>query len=256
MVFIDEGHGYVVTESEGVYKTIDGGQNWSVILGHILVLQRFGQTYWVEDPFQSVHFLNKDTGFAYGSGLLLKTTDGGMTWDCISLKWGDIVPEGYPELFSNVQEINFPNSMDTGYLLNHGSELYKTVNQGKDWELVYEETNDLKGPVFYDSNQIFIPSTKVYSRNGGIDWEKDSLFNHFRELVVTPNFIDFYSWDTFGGMGKIKKSVWGIDQRHDMSIENDGFVVDLVFPSQNTGYAIGYDSGVEPKIWKYVKGDF
>lgn len=256
MNFIDESHGYVVTEYEGVYKTIDGGQNWSKILGNLVVLQRSGQGILDEDPFESVHFLNKDTGFAYGPGIVLKTTDGGMNWDCISHRWGDLVPGGYPNLFSIVQEINFPNSKDTGYLLNHGSELYKTVNQGKDWELVYEETDKVEGAVFYNSNQIFIPSSNVYSQNGGVDWKKDSLYNHFFELVVTPNFIDFYSWDTFVAIGKIKKSVWGIDQRHDMSIENDGFVVDLVFPSKNTGYAIGYDSGIEPMIWKYSASNY
>lgn len=110
------------------------------------------------------------------------------------------------------------------------------------------------GAVFYNSNQIFIPSSNVYSRNGGIEWEKDSLFYHSREFVVTPNFIDFYYWESLSG--QIRKSVWGIKQWHDMSIENDGVVVDLVFPSKNTGYAIGYDSRVEPKIWKYSTSNY
>lgn len=195
MQFINENHGYVVTRHEGVFKTIDGGRTWKNILGNTLRVILDGGSGFFDDPFTSVHFLDKNSGFAYSvesssPGLVLKTTDGGINWECVSLVYHDIDPVKYPPLFSNIQQIDFSGSMDTGYLVNNRSELYKTVNQGDDWELIYGPGNINEEPIFYNPNTIILQSG-LFSENGGVDW-KDSSLGYKGDKMNTPNMMDFY----------------------------------------------------------------
>ena len=107
--------GYLVTGNGSVYKTSDGGFN----------LQRI---YY--DPSYSmtgVTFLSADTGFVTGyedgcwsgnCGLLLRTTDGGASWE-----------EQYFDHFCH--DICF-TTHDTGYVASFG--IYKTTDGGNTWQ--------------------------------------------------------------------------------------------------------------------------
>lgn len=243
--FFNENTGYLVSKGEGVYKTIDGGREWNKILGNRIHVY-YGQGF--NDPFDAVCFINENTGFVYGttsSNVVLSTKNGGLTWDCVSIAYTGKTSEKYPEIFSSVSEIAFPNSKDTGYILS-GKILYKTVNQGATWVKVYESDYRFN-PVFYNSSTVFLPEQHVYTQNGGVTWNKTPLF-HFGEDMVTPNLNEFYYLNN----GEIRRTISGQQEWYDMSKENDSWVHELTFPSENTGYAIGNES----LILKYTKRQF
>ncbi len=260
--FIDENTGYVVTNYEGVYKTTDGGSNWLSILGNMLCINyspnndNSYQDMYRDDPFKSVYFLNENTGFVYGNDIVLKTIDGGISWITISVNYSyGLVSENYPSPFSTVQIIDFSNSMDTGYLVNGKSELYITLNQGSDWELVYDGPDNFLEPVFYNSKVVFLPYQKLYTQNAGNNWIESPLprydsspVTNFAKGMVTTNSVDFYYEEASG----IRKTIFGSDGYLPMSQETDhGWIIEFDFPSENVGYAIGSES----LILKYTKSN-
>jgi photosystem II stability/assembly factor-like uncharacterized protein len=77
MHFADEKTGYAAALS-GIYKTVDGGKNWTM---------KFNANYPC-NTVSSIHFCDKNNGYAVGEGgvspnysLILRTTDGGETWN-------------------------------------------------------------------------------------------------------------------------------------------------------------------------------
>ena len=69
LFFVDQKSGWASTV-EGLYKSTDGGLNWSKI-----------QTKLPEIAFNSMGFVNDHTGIVVGrSGRMDRTTDGGQTW--------------------------------------------------------------------------------------------------------------------------------------------------------------------------------
>jgi photosystem II stability/assembly factor-like uncharacterized protein len=135
--------------------------------------------------FGSVFFIDKSTGFIGGSnGTLLKTTDGGKTWNHLF---------GQVDMNVIYGEIFFPDTTN-GYMLkrlyHYVSESYKytdstfvqrTVDGGKSWKYVpelsksgfgdvckYAMLND-KTLMVYSYSQIF------YSNDQGLNWKKNNF---------------------------------------------------------------------------------
>jgi photosystem II stability/assembly factor-like uncharacterized protein len=119
--FPEESTGYLVTGYGSVYKTTDGGFSLSRVYDNS------------EYYLSSITFPSTDTGFATGfskdcmsmenCGLLLKTTDGGITWE--------------EQIFNDdCYDICFPSG-DTGYLASSAYPspygIYKTVDKGNTW---------------------------------------------------------------------------------------------------------------------------
>ncbi len=111
--FINESLGSMITDGGLVYKTTNGGVNWTSTY----------QSYIYS--MSGVCFLNQDTGFVTGNttmygypeGLLLKTTDGGINWDELYFE--------HPCF-----DIWFPYP-DTGFISTYG--ILKTTDSGNSW---------------------------------------------------------------------------------------------------------------------------
>lgn len=69
-------NGYYAT----IYKTTDGGQTW------VTQLAEFTPALPINTYFRNVEFLNENIGFIGTlSGIFLKTTDGGITWNPVTI---------------------------------------------------------------------------------------------------------------------------------------------------------------------------
>ncbi len=203
-------------DEEAIMKTTDGGQTWQiqkVITDTDIVNNSFGPIYVVDKNivyalvigypdrtkilktqdggvswkdispnsenrnFNSIRFINSDTGFVAGSysdtggyyyGLILKTEDGGMTWtEKINNKLGTI------------DDLQFIND-STGFYLSGGL-LYKTEDAFASWPtsaLVDSTTWISLYHVFNNGTIYAIVSEGVMkSTNGGITWEKRVSIN-------------------------------------------------------------------------------
>ncbi len=92
LVFLDNMHGWIANNYIGVYSTDDGGKTWQALDNSSL------DSGWITD----MQFLTVDTGFAIlkgstwnqGRDVLVKTQDGGLTWQNVfdapaPLPWPD-----------------------------------------------------------------------------------------------------------------------------------------------------------------------
>ena len=229
MQFITENTGFIVDRSGNVYKTFDGGRNWTKI--------RSGYS----DNVYSVYFMNENKGYICGRDCFFNTTDGGATWNNISLddlgwnlwltdicftdeKNGFVICEDGNILVSTdggitwskgnqvstdfAEKIRFIDK-NTGFITGGwlGGNIYKTSDAGKTWENILTTAGSPSGiGISQDGNEIYIVGNAAgygstsnaghfifHSNNSGESWNKISELN---------GEVDFYSTNFFNdGIG-------------------------------------------------------
>ncbi len=132
----------------GMYKSIDAGSIWTDI-----------STYYFGSGFADVKFINNVTGFILGGGggILLKTTDKGLTW---AQAPGFLnIPRVYNRYF---QSLKFTDE-NTGWIVSDTG-IVKTTNGGNNWFLLHPNLT----PNIRLSNAEFINNYTgwAYGNNG------------------------------------------------------------------------------------------
>ncbi len=155
--FVDDQTGYIAINGS-ILKTVDGGEHWITV-------------YNISYNFQSLFFINAQTGWAVGEGffdgVICKTIDGGTTWT------EHRVPK---ELIS----VHFVNS-HTGWAVGKNSIIIKTTDGGNTWtNLSFVTLERLCTAFFLDSKTALAGGTKgtiLRTTNAGEEWE----------LISSPN---------------------------------------------------------------------
>lgn len=212
--FLDDQNGWICGHDGFAMKTTNGGQTWKQLPTS------------VGGHFLDVKFINKDKGFFCGvGGRLIKTEDGGE-----SFSWVEIDAEG------DFRDIFFLDE-NVGYVAG-ASGLFKTVDGGENWELVYK-ANMVK-IWFLDEDTGFFTSSSNFpwlfkTVDGGENWEKSLQGRWF----MTVFFVD----ENLGWAG----SDYGLSKTTDggenwESIESIGGtpVRDIDFLDENTGIVSCY----------------
>lgn len=105
-----------------VYKSIDGGVT-------------FNPTYAAGDFFRGIHFFDAQTGVAIGyQGLIIKTRDGGNTWEKVKKGNGPFMKREFllgTSFFGN-----------TGYAIGEYGNMYQTIDAGDNWKKVKPFTDE------------------------------------------------------------------------------------------------------------------
>lgn len=235
--FLNGKDGFVSTYNGGLYKTTDSAKTWT----------KLNST--VDLPIFDIGFIDLNTGFAVGGqdfcggtectppgGFILKTTDGGQSWNRI------FTPTEKVEISS----MCFVNS-NLGFCVGDNI-IFKTTDGGKTWNEY--QINNLGGKMmqiyFMDSQKGYIACLSdkiVVTNDGGSTWQ-----------VISPNRnIGYYSVsgnDGFvyvSGQGKIIKST----NRGKSWNELQGSPADIFrihFINENVGFAFGRGN--------YSGGDF
>jgi len=220
-----------------LYKTVDGGINWSSI-----------------GPYSSrdIWFVDANNGFATSaagspSGTMKKTTNGGTTWTSIvppnsssylgvsatsvtnayfintddkvikTINGGTSITS-YNIPLSNsagqiLTDIFFVNAT-TGYLSAQGGQVFKTTNSGTSWTLLNTNTgsNALNSLYFIDSMTGYVAGTNgkvLMTTDGGTTWVDKSITG-----IVAVNAIRFFDANVglaVGLSGKIFRTTNGGD---------------------------------------------
>lgn len=232
----------------------------------IIGLQSYSQWYPksinTNNNLTDVFFLNENIGWVYGNyydtisayGVIYKTTNGGLVWDSISSP-----PFGVGEFY-------FIDSLTGwGHLIwSEGSQLFKTVDGGTNWQLFSLGTIDFD---FINENEGFLlenfygnmsePSCLYKTDNGGKTWQFiDSIGGYNSGFFEDPFSIDFldsnvgyvsYHWQGGGGFyGKgLYKTTDGGLTWEGKSFPNNAY--GFKFTNENTGYAYssGYYGGLQ-----------
>jgi photosystem II stability/assembly factor-like uncharacterized protein len=123
-----------------------------------------GLTSGTTNHLLSSSFVDNDTGWVCGySGLIKKTTDGGVTWATQSSGIG-----------ANIYVIQFLNS-SVGYAAGDANYVLKTTNGGASWSVIYTSTSThYRSIYFLDINTGFIGGSVgsyiIKTTNGGSSW--------------------------------------------------------------------------------------
>ncbi|RPI19611.1 MAG: T9SS C-terminal target domain-containing protein [Ignavibacteriae bacterium] len=210
--FADQNYGWatgndIENHNGYIFKTINGGQNWSYI--QIPSIELY-----------SVYFINNATGWiGSDAGKIYKTTDQGNNW----------IPLNCLTSNNNIRDVLFLNDNTgwvTGYSINSDQtigNIAKSTNGGASWTIAF--TGNL---IFYSisvtNNQISAvgwktlattPSSIVRSTNNGLNW--------FFQNTIIPDarlnsvaFINENSGIAVGSMGLILKTTNGGGQPIDV----------------------------------------
>jgi photosystem II stability/assembly factor-like uncharacterized protein len=158
---IDQNTAWLVGYSQGLYKTTDGGMNWIEKLH--------------ADPTSinanDVSFINALTGFVgCDHGHLLKTTDGGETWQQFNM----------PDTTYAITQLHFFDS-NLGFVLSTSGKvgiIYKTTDGGTNWITTatisgstawYLYSMDFSSPT---SGIVVGNSANLYYTTDGTNWNK------------------------------------------------------------------------------------
>lgn len=126
------------------------------------------QTSGTTENLLGVYFINENTGWACGEwGTLLKTTNGGNTWNTLP------DPEGGK---SWVHSVYFSPDGLTGWVSTTGGGIFKSTNGGASWieqNASNNSSNDMNEIVFVDANTGWACGNSGemrYTNDGGTTW--------------------------------------------------------------------------------------
>ncbi len=161
--FLSSTTGYVGGTNGYIFKTTNGGTNWSLVSSG---------GYYVSDLF----FIDENNGFSCRwGGQWSKTTDGGANWTGGTLGGNN---------FYSVFAIDANNV----FLAGASATIYATTNGGTNWtQYVPPTTNDLYSIRAVDAQTIWAAGTVgaiVHSTNGGTNWsaETSGVFSTIKSL--------------------------------------------------------------------------
>jgi len=191
-----------VTDTNILYKTIDGGNSWASVQANITGTMPAG--------ICAIDVVNSNVIYAGGRvggpAVLLKSIDGGNNWNGIDLS----------SYCSMILDVHF-QSADTGYVFAgtdanisiSNATIIRTTNGGTSWSAVYTSarSNEIIWKAWFPSHQTGYATIQSYdatttqryiakTTNGGISWSELPLVNTgIREFGI--GFIN----DTVGWVG-------------------------------------------------------
>lgn len=206
---------WVCTAGGGLWETRDNGQTWTSLTEDLPIL---GTSDLVVNPLnpQTLYLLtgDRDASDTYSLGVL-KSTDGGGTWNPTGLNWA---PSQLRLTNSMVM-----NPLDTLSLSLATSEgLYQSYDGGDNWSL--RINGNFKQILYHPLDTLILYATTygvqqahVYrSVDGGLNWTPSSLMNKRRILLaVTPSVPDKVMAVAVGTNGGLD----GIYTSHDAGLQ-------------------------------------
>ena len=152
-----------------IMKTSDGEQWYQLQTG-------------VSTEFQTICFLNPDTGWAGGElGALIKTTDGGQNWQTLLSTTSNLILSVY---FSD------PN---TGWFCTNHGNIFKSTNGGMNWQLKNSGTSDPLSKIYFcDADTGWVCGnyeTVLKTTNGGDNWVYTNYQQYSISLYYFPGNI-------------------------------------------------------------------
>lgn len=163
MQFVSETTGFAFIENqEQLYRTIDGGVNWDVVLSE-------------NDDISDFHFVDNMMGYCIGDkALMLKTTNGGIEWTELSIPFEDYDLVGF-------------KSNNEGYIVDEEGKLYETADGGSNWEFKINAPSLLD--ISFTNEAVYVGGTygKILSLNSPTTSAVSEIDTYIDEIIISPN---------------------------------------------------------------------
>lgn len=254
-----------VAGSTGVYKTTNGGANWTLISSSnegppIYFLNEStgfaenkrtsnGGINWITlsgiSSTEDITFTGNTVGFIVGgsssNGSIWKTTDAGITWSLVH----------YQTIgkFFAVHFINF----NTGWVCGQDGMIFKSTNAGDNWTSQSFNTSSYRDIWFTNENTGWVcwsGSTQIRkTTNGGANWQSQTLPNFGG---VAMNFITPLDGRLVGSGGLIMRTVNGGANWFMETSPTAQNLHGIFFSGNDTGYICG-ENGT---LLKTINGGF
>jgi photosystem II stability/assembly factor-like uncharacterized protein len=219
-----------------IFKTNDGGNTWNELSAPAMSYA------------QKVYFTSSDNGIFSGQdqnadGLLLHTTDGGMTWSTCWSSTSIYYTKGI-----------FFTDPNTGFVVGGKGTILKTIDGGATWQTMTSgTTKDLYSIFFINALTGFVVGDQgifLKTTNGGATWTIKTVISdgYFIALCAKdPNSIFLIGrGEPSSRNSKMYKTLDGGSTFSSMLSGTLHNLKGISFPLANTGYAAG-DSGVMVK---------
>ncbi len=142
LYFLSTTEGWIVGDLGAILHTTDGGNNWITINTSI------------SSNLRAVFFTNSSTGYIGGDRILLRTQDGGLSWDSTTTNF-------------NVYDIFFkPLYTNVGYAVGPNGTILLTTDSGNSWTEQASGNQDLNRVTFNTSNTGWVTGS-VFTTGGG-----------------------------------------------------------------------------------------
>ncbi len=244
--FLNETLGWAANGSAAsVYKTTDGGQNWTLQLAE-QTPQLPGNHY-----FRNIEFLNEQIGFLGTlNNKFLRTTDGGQTWSVIN----NIIPA--PAAICGIDCVGGSTVYACGAYFSESAYILKSTDSGQTWQYIDmgAHAEGLVELLFVDENTGYasgkgaLGGTILKTTDGGQTWSE--IYNtglpgeyvwKLQVLASNPNCI-FGSVESVNALpGKLLRTLdngvtWTSHDVPDTDIQAVGFL------TENHGFMGGHAS--------------
>lgn len=228
--------GYAAGTSGRILKTTDGGDTWT------------HQNFPPDAYANSIYFTDDTTGYAAGSegdyhGILLKTINGGLTWDTVI----------YLPKYVYLSSVFFTDA-NTGYVAGKNT-LLKTVNAGSTWSVdsigleQYYDQDNFVSLFFTDQDTGYVEDwlgNLFQTTNAGVSWHLQSVVNDCGAAICFPSANIGYAVTASTSISnpvpsaKLLKTENGGSTWSELSGEmNSNTLYSVFFPDDSTGYAGG-----------------
>jgi len=226
-----------------ILKTIDGGLTWDSLELDVYYLNSVFFTD-INTGYLagSVSYFNSTDGRSY-NGIILKTIDGGLTWDPLEL---DV---------TYLNSVFFTNTV-TGYAVGsksyHNSKggisydgiILKTIDGGVNWDPVCLDGGNFSSIYFPDANTGYVidGSTMFKTVDVGATWTNLLLYDYSTNSYYYLNSLYFTNANTgyaVGRSGTIIKTIDGGITWTKLSSGTTNNLFSIFFSDYNTGYAVG-----------------
>ena len=240
LYFVDNLTGFLITEEEGVFKTIDGGDSWYRVFAAELLFYSPGS---IDNSVpEQVSFSDNNSGIismTHGPNgrLYLVTNNGGLNWK-------------FNYLSFKVENIIFPEKNNkTGYGSTYNS-IVKTTDGGVTWKIIAKDVIYPKFSFYDVNNGVYCNEGKIYiTSDGGTTFREvknSQEINH----VIRGDFLRFIDKILYTKTScyiltnsKIIKSTDSCSTFQVMNDPNVDFE-DFSVVNENTIYALGPNGGL------------
>lgn len=267
--FLNQSTGWIAQGNGSLLKTTNAGNNWNVISinPQSYYEQFFYQSYFFDEltgyitgsagndgiilktsdggltchktlfPFKPnvrcIDFLNNSTGFAGANDSLYKTTNSGLNW--ISRSY-------FPGTIFNMKFVND----SVGFLSTFSPALYKTTNKGDTWFMVFSSAKNF---FFVDQNTGWASSESgsgniLKTTDGGINWV--GSLTGFSGLINFTNSLTGY----VTAERQIRKTTNGGDSWTASTLNVNDVTTGIYFLNNNTGII----TSAQKNIYKTTNG--
>ncbi len=168
-----------------IYYSADYGENWTVTNSN------------TTNNLYDIKFINAETGFITGDlGTLLKTTDGGISWQSIEISFTNAK-------FNSIEAIDADNLI----IIGDAGKIFLSNDGGSSWYgpngFMYEA--NLNDVVFFNSNEGVIAGDNgllLRTNDGGMSWtQADTYFSGDLYDLKAVSFYDANNGISVGGNG-------------------------------------------------------